>query len=132
MDTMSIEILIIDLVHQEIARNCAIGEWDWQIETQTPTPTPRELLVQSARWCEDATVADLFLLSALVCADNLSIYQIDDRSDSDYRQALLKSIPADRTRSDLVCYFTAMYADEDLPDPDPQADPFYYCERLAA
>lgn len=129
---MSIEILIIDLVHQEIARNCAIGEWDWQIETQTPTPTPRELLVQSASWCENATVADLFLLSALVCADNISIYQIDDRSDSDYRRALIESIPDRPHQSDLACYFTAIYADEDLPDTDPQADPFYYCDRLAA
>lgn len=123
---MSIEILIVELVHQEIAGNCAIGEWDWQIRSRIAVPTHRELLIQSAQWCEDPTIANLFLLSALVAADNISIYQIDTCTDADYRRELLALVPWERSPLEIVHYFSALYSGDEAPDLDPQASPFYY------
>lgn len=122
---MFVEARIVELLHQKIARSCVAGEWDLHFNHGEQIPNCRELLLRSATWCEDSIVEELFLLSAMVCADEMSLYRVDTISDPEYRAAILVTItPPDRA-DPLVCLFTAFYSGEDTPDPDPTLDPFY-------
>lgn len=130
---MSTEILIINLVHEEIGHRCSTGEWDWYFTTNTPTPSPTEIIIQSAQWCEDDDIQQIFLLSAMLTASELSIHLIDVFSDSEYRQGEMALIPIPIPPLAIVCYFAALYSgDEIIDDIDPQADPFYFSDRLVA
>jgi hypothetical protein len=127
MNQFSLELELFSLLQQKIASACVTCERDWNIRQGYPIPSPEDLLVEAVHGQADETLADILRLSALVCADSLSLYQIDNVSDLEARARVIPELPVPSIASDLACAFTAIYDGiEEGDPPDPTACPFYY------
>jgi hypothetical protein len=122
----SIELEITRLIQAKIASACVTGERDWNIRQGYPIPTPRDILIEAVEAQDCESLADIFRLSALAVADELSLYRIDNEIDLEARALALSQRFEPSLALDVATTFAALYDGiEEGDPPDPTTDPFY-------